>query len=946
MSMSSTHFRWEDGPHLSHHCGFCDRPLAHPAAKTSCFGVHSEPCWRFHQAMFMRGKGHTCYMCQSIDEAHTKRHICIAHRLQKIYDVAGSDMTIIPEQDDTFLEEGYYSNYFSTALTKRERKDQKRLAKAANRPNIVTLEDRGYVEKVLHQQEGDLNQKEPMNPDEVAEIEKHIRYHAHVYANATKPKVMKSELDITPSDNIDFENEMTRILDTFRITELQNRNYKNRGLVGRELKDFEVAVTSFKELVIEDLVLLKKDELEIRMRRAAFLRYANRSSFEEMMHRYSVKDWKTGAKFSPLEDNTPGSNTPSSDTRSSSFDAGMHSDSATSEDIAIPSKADNRHFQVAHKVLRDGNLHPQALASPWVHRSLVHPDTQLKTSKNPGILSIKPTSILQPSTRSSDSTSVWTHIPRRRVPPRVLPKTGISVNHEWPSLSHQVRVEDGKVSPTSELEEVIPSKITPSLVVKPNLHPSPSPVKQVSMVPEETPALVGRKKKDKKKSRETERKARRAAEKASAQGNDKTQLQQTLADGMPDETLVSEAATEDSTNLSKEPSVETQVGEHGLEQNSFANEQSSTEAAISTITSPCSSDLPFSGDDMFSLETLLSSARPTGSVAWFEEHKDNITPVSPPPSTSAALTLSTKARWNDWTKFTDKLYVHGMSTVPNPRIKMKHSSGDIIDRDSREPCQFKATGTSDCPMHTHPNYCMCHSQEAENFHIVYPLNGKCVMEGRNLLYAANLMIYLNKQPRLRNNLMVLHRDLEEWVEVNIGSHEPVGCVPLMMEFEDYLRSGVEGELMKQIAEYKRLRNINRRRLPRDQVTMEELRQHQKNFEVLLGPEEERMCYCEAPKPEKWDEKKMVECSYPLCHRQFFHVQCVGDSGGYGKVSKWFCFECDYKMLGAARIALKQIDCVENGEPGPDMDGETDEIILSIQRMIDERDMMTGYETSD
>jgi hypothetical protein len=32
-----------------HHCGFCERPLSHPGARVSCFGTHSEPCFRFHQ---------------------------------------------------------------------------------------------------------------------------------------------------------------------------------------------------------------------------------------------------------------------------------------------------------------------------------------------------------------------------------------------------------------------------------------------------------------------------------------------------------------------------------------------------------------------------------------------------------------------------------------------------------------------------------------------------------------------------------------------------------------------------------------------------------------------------------------------------------------------------------------------------------------------------------
>lgn len=50
--VNSLLFRWEDSQALQHHCGFCERPLSHPGARASCFGVHSEPCHRFHQVCF------------------------------------------------------------------------------------------------------------------------------------------------------------------------------------------------------------------------------------------------------------------------------------------------------------------------------------------------------------------------------------------------------------------------------------------------------------------------------------------------------------------------------------------------------------------------------------------------------------------------------------------------------------------------------------------------------------------------------------------------------------------------------------------------------------------------------------------------------------------------------------------------------------------------------
>ena len=82
-----------------------------------------------------------------------------------------------------------------------------------------------------------------------------------------------------PDVDVDFDAEMERILDTFRITELAKRNFRNRGLQGKELKVFEELIDSFKSLIVEDLVLIKKDSMEVRMRRAGYLRYTNKTGY-------------------------------------------------------------------------------------------------------------------------------------------------------------------------------------------------------------------------------------------------------------------------------------------------------------------------------------------------------------------------------------------------------------------------------------------------------------------------------------------------------------------------------------------------------------------------------------------------------------------------------------------------------------------------------------------
>jgi hypothetical protein len=97
--------------------------------------------------------------------------------------------------------------------------------------------------------------------------------------------------------DIDFTAEMDRILETFRIVELLKRNTKTKGLLGKELKTFLKLVDDFTQTIIEDIVQVKKDGAEVRMRRAGFLRYTNMTSYRIVEERYTTKDWKTGEKF-------------------------------------------------------------------------------------------------------------------------------------------------------------------------------------------------------------------------------------------------------------------------------------------------------------------------------------------------------------------------------------------------------------------------------------------------------------------------------------------------------------------------------------------------------------------------------------------------------------------------------------------------------------------------
>ncbi|KAL1597939.1 hypothetical protein SLS60_008427 [Paraconiothyrium brasiliense] len=258
--------------------------------------------------MFMRNRGHTCDMCMHIDEHHYKRHHEMCEQIRGIYEACGEDWPIIPEDEDDQGRAMFrdtdtrgsddLSNTSGDVvpLKKRERKEHKRQMRAASRSKVVTQDDIRYIDSVLHPAASQAANGNPDNPEEIEEIEQHLKYNAQCYNDGQKRSDIRLFAHI-PDADIDFGAEINRILEILHIAELLKRNERNRGLRKKELSNFKTLVSEFKDLVIMDLVQAKKDELEIRMRRASFLRYTNRASYDIMANRYAAKDWKTGEKY-------------------------------------------------------------------------------------------------------------------------------------------------------------------------------------------------------------------------------------------------------------------------------------------------------------------------------------------------------------------------------------------------------------------------------------------------------------------------------------------------------------------------------------------------------------------------------------------------------------------------------------------------------------------------
>jgi hypothetical protein len=148
--------------------------------------------------MFMRLRAHTCTYCLSIDEAHYKRHHDIAEHLRGVYESCGEvEWSIIPaepeardrgrarEPGDSSGGSGDLDRSITpedTPSSKRERKDAKRLARAASRSRVITQDEIRYIDSILHSAEGiSSNDNDgPRNPEDVEEIERQLRVSARL----------------------------------------------------------------------------------------------------------------------------------------------------------------------------------------------------------------------------------------------------------------------------------------------------------------------------------------------------------------------------------------------------------------------------------------------------------------------------------------------------------------------------------------------------------------------------------------------------------------------------------------------------------------------------------------------------------------------------------------------------------------------------------------------
>ncbi|KAF1944313.1 hypothetical protein EJ02DRAFT_398438 [Clathrospora elynae] len=892
--VSSLMFRWEDSQALKHHCGFCERPLSHPGARASCFGKHSEPCVRFHQAMFMRLRAHTCRYCQDIDEAHYKRHHEIAEQLRGVYESYGEvDWSIIPsepeaevrgrarEPGDSLVDSGEPDSSLmpdDTPSSKRERKDAKRLARAASRSRVITQDEIRYIDSILHSAEGisSSDTDGPRNPEEVEEIERQLRYHAQVYNTQPNRTGLKRFAEVPDDVDVDFDAEMERILDIFRISELLKRNTKTKGMQGKELKMFLALVDVFKQAIVEDIVQVKKDAVEVRMRRAGYLRYTNKTSYGIVEDRYTDKNWKTGEKFAS-------SASDSSDAITLVEDLNVHAskqyENQSPRPLPTTHGPDLRHLKNNYtRVDGDDGIY-ESIIEPYRAPLLPMLPNSTPSKKT---TSLKVVSIKAPDPGSVETRGVfgkktsprpdpdgwqrvangaaptvpifkgpaWGNIPKLRPSEDIRPlPTPSSDASDFPDLSSSRRGSSNDVNTKAPAVRSLPA------------YASNEPEGFVAEMPEPTnghPA-VSQKKKAKKA-----REAKRKAKKFSSEEEDE-----------------------------HTPAVQHDAADKPINEIDTASMNSPTTPVADAVYE----------DDINSLD--IPEALP---LHWGEVDDDfDINAVAdadvliskpyekPSPTPPTALVPVTKSgKHMHWLRFTRNFIVDQL-TDPCLATWVGCAHGTS--------CAFEHNNVPDCPFHE--PHCSCVDPMADLCYLVIPCAELCSSGPYNRLRGEKLLAQYDKDSRTKGRLMLVDDDL-----VNYFMEDPTararnrnpGAVPgrLAREYSDYAEGYNPGPLMEQERQFERL--WNRNKIIKQQISQELLQNIQHHQLEVAGTA--YMCYCRATAP-KQDPlgKDVIMCSHRDCPITYFHKSCVKKLGAE-KVSRWLCTSCEKEMRVLACQTLR------------------------------------------
>ncbi|KAF2871377.1 hypothetical protein BDV95DRAFT_606815 [Massariosphaeria phaeospora] len=906
-------FVWADGS-LGHHCGICGKPLSNPNAKNTCIGRHEEPCHRYHQHLFMPGRGHTCDVCRKVDGAHYKRHQKIARTLGDMREKCGLLCRFAPtvnqpegDADDRFIEDeaqdelregeaedqlredeaqdklgedatGPLAEVVSKSDTpadpktqsslpqrekKRAKKERKRAEKADERPKILTGEDYEYVSAVLHTGElstPEIDEKnDPKSLAEVEEIEIQLRYSASVRNDGTKRKE-NQDLLLRKGVDVDFRAEMLRIEEVFHINELVKQNVKNQSLKGKEAKLFDTLVSEFRKLVIEDLVLLQKELLEIRMRRFSYSRYVNWKSVELVDERYSTKEHSTGERKAEK--------------------------SAKPEAIAGP--ADRPLAEVSSPLIVDDNPDQRHLYQPY---KKLNTTRELEDVREEDVDTVRREPLPATTFRSF---RISASNKENNTPPanatRPLPSSS-----RIPAGPNAIELPLG-IDRDKDMD--IPEHTSSPPSAGPSEHESDTP----------SHPIVSQKK-AKKKRREDIRKEKRKAEKEAPSQPPHTKEtaaisseEQAMSDTVravsgikvPHTNGVNHPGMKRSQEQSSATTMTPLSAQQGVAPVNLEAPPESPPLSVQQGVAPVNLEVP--PEIRERTESTDPSIPEHAPSTFVPVPKLSITSVPSIPALAFVTDRASHHHINWEAKFQSELAVDALSTPT-----LTHSRHCF---DDHSPCRHALLGAPDCPNHL--PYAFNDDPLVDQCYLVFPSSEQLLFTGPyNRRQGEKLLTKFDQLESTRGRLMVLDDDMGLWL---LAPAISVHDTPQRFKDEESEHrahgSRTLGPLMKQRSDFLALLQVNDRRgnpLKEGYLV--------KTITMMFEPENAaKFCFCQEVLPQSPSsatlEANTVQCAHKNCpYGGIFHKKCV-EKLRIEAVTTFFCSSCQRDLAGKARRFLQ------------------------------------------
>jgi len=235
----------------------------------------------------LAGNSHTCMGCKNSDEQRHIRYKEIAELVKDLRTFNNGEQSLLSPHTPSSFKFGHA--VLDGSVNKKDRKEAKKQAKAAERVLTIRAKDIERIGKILHPEEsGDEEFERALLMDK--SIENNMYYHPGTSTSREERQVFisqerrgKAELKITQA-------EIDRIMSELKVHDMSRvKDKRERALVGR-----------LREKIVEDLKHDHGEARETMMRKAGFWRWASRKAYNRLVANGRIWNHENGEALAPV----------------------------------------------------------------------------------------------------------------------------------------------------------------------------------------------------------------------------------------------------------------------------------------------------------------------------------------------------------------------------------------------------------------------------------------------------------------------------------------------------------------------------------------------------------------------------------------------------------------------------------------------------------------------